>query len=125
MFDGDDIAKMIFGGMGRGWGRRRRHWGGMGGMGGWVIPAMIIGRIIEEATRQHNAGQSPAAPPPFPASPPAPRSSAAPPSPWAETTETAPAAAPAPPPRIECRYCGREVPAGARTCLGCGAPQRI
>jgi hypothetical protein len=127
MFDGDDIARMIFGGLGRGgfggrgWGRRR-GWGRMGGMGGWVIPAMIIGRIIEEATRQHDAGQSP---PPSPA-PPQPRNSqpatGAPPTPWADTPPVQ-AAAPEPKPRIECRYCGREVPAGAQACLGCGAPQ--
>lgn len=126
MFDGDDIARMIFGGMGRGgrgWGKRR-HGGGMGGMGGWVIPAMIIGRIIEEATRQQNSGQSPTMPP-FPASPSAPRTASAPPSPWTETPQTAQAAAPATPPRIECRYCGREVPAGAYSCIGCGAPQRM
>lgn len=130
MFDGDDIAKMIFGGMGRGFGRgwgKRRHWGGgMGGLGGWVIPAMIIGRIIEEATRQKDSGQwdsnpapSPSAPPP----PPQPRTATVPPSPFTEAT---PAPAPAAPtPRRECRYCGREMPAGAHSCIGCGAPQHL
>ena len=131
MFDGDDIAKMIFGGMkhgfghggfgGRGWGRRRHWGGGMGGLG-WVIPAMVIGRIIEEATRQSSGGQ---ATPPFPAPPqPGNPQSAPPPSPWTEPPATE-AAAPAPKPRLECRYCGREVPAGATACLGCGAPQRM
>lgn len=52
-----DLGREIFGG-----GRRRRGhmggWGGGGGMG-WVIPSMIIGRIIEEATRQQNHQQQP------------------------------------------------------------------
>lgn len=117
----------------RGWGKRR----GRGGMGGWVFPALILGRIVQEVLEQQSrqaSGGSSWRQPQAPAGPP--------PSPWG-TDESKPAektvrcvncaqevrAGYAFCPHCgrsftkrECAYCSRDIPAGAERCLGCGAP---
>lgn len=134
-----ELGREIFGG-----GRRRRgHMGGWGGGGGlgWVIPAMILGRIIEEATRQQGRSQPGSINSPWPNQPPMPGPV---PSPWGDAQ---PQAEPAQKMvqcvncrlevkdgfevcphcgrnvnRRECRYCGRDVPKEQSACWGCGAP---
>ncbi len=122
---------------GRGWGRKRKFhgWGG-----GWVFPAMILGRILQEALNQQTPPPGPG-PQPFPGRP-VPQPGGPIPTPFGQT----------PPPaedktvqcancllevkagfavcphcgrsvnKRECRYCGRETPLEQNSCLGCGAP---
>lgn len=135
-----ELGREIFGG-----GRRRRGhmggWGGGGGGLGWVIPAMIIGRIIEEATRQQGRGPQGPINQPWGNPPPSPGPV---PSPWGDSQPKA-----EPVQKMiqcvncrlevkegfemcphcgrhvnqrECRYCGRDVPKDQSSCLGCGAP---
>lgn len=109
---------------------RKRHWGGpFFGGGGWVFPAMIIGRLLQEALEQSSRGgwPQPETPPPpaRPSAPEAPRPTpaAASTTAWSESIvgQTGrPASQSAP--RRECRYCGRDLPGDVRQCLGCGAP---
>jgi hypothetical protein len=118
----------------RGWGKRRR-WGG--GMGGWVFPALILGRIVQEVLEQKSRQQPGGSSWPQPQTPTAP-----PPSPWG-SSEAKPVekttrcvncdqevkAGYAFCPHCgrsitkrECAYCSRDIPPGAERCIGCGAP---
>jgi len=134
----------------RGWGRggwgKRRHWGG--GMGGWVFPALILGRIVQEVLEQQARQQSggsawpPPSVPPLFQSPEPQAPTGPPPSPWG-SSEAKPVetntrcvnceqevrAGYAFCPHCgrsiikrECAYCSRDIPAGAERCTGCGAP---
>lgn len=107
---------------GWGWGRKRKFhgWGG-----GWIIPAMIIGRIIEEALEQQNQNPhwpQPPAPPSSPAGPRPQPQAGPPPSPWSEPI-AATASAPTTLPQ-ECFYCGRTLAPDGQNCPGCGAHVR-
>jgi hypothetical protein len=148
--DLDDLGRLGRRGWGRGGWGKRRHWGGgMGHMGGWVFPALILGRIVQEVfdqqSRQQTGGSSwpqPNVPPIF-QSPTQPQSPAGPPpSPWGaseakpvmKTTKCVNCDQPVSAgyafcphcgrsvSKRECAYCSRDIPAGAERCVGCGAP---
>ena len=97
-------------GWGGGWGGWGHHrgWGGGWGFGlGWLIPALLVGRVISDTVARPNVW-----PAPLPVVPPAPN-------PQPQTT-------PRPEPQsagtslVRCRHCEHEVQKGFAFCPHCG-----